>query len=60
MSYPNSTENERGLCEKNHVSCKTENVSANYVLQMYDDEDDSDSSICTSYTRYEIYYCLEE
>ena len=40
---------------------KTENVPANYVLQMYDDdEDDSDSNVCTSYTRYEIYYCSEE
>ena len=39
---------------------KTENVPANYVLQMYDDEDDSDSTVCTSYTRYETYYCSEE
>ena len=39
---------------------KTENVPANYVLQMYDDEDDSDSNVCTSYTRYKIYYCSEE
>ena len=39
---------------------KTENVPANYVLQMYDDEDDSDSNVCASYTRYQIYYCSEE
>ena len=42
------------------VHAKTEVVPANYVLQMYDDEDDSDSNVCTSYTRYEIYYCSEE
>ena len=56
----NSTESERGLCEKNYVSCKIEIVPANYVLQMYDDEDDSDSNVCASYTRYQIYYCSEE
>ena len=39
---------------------KIENVPAYYVLQTYDDEDDSDSTICTSYTRYEIYFCSEE
>ena len=39
---------------------KTENVPDNYVLQMYDDEDDSDRNVCTSYTRYEICYCSEE
>ena len=39
---------------------KTENVPANYVLQMCDHEDDSDSNVCTSYTRYENFYCSEE
>ena len=39
---------------------KTESVPANYVLQMYDNEDDSYTTVCTSYTRYEIYYCSEE
>ena len=42
------------------VHAKTENVPADYVLQMYDDEDDSDSNVCTSFTRYEIYYCSGE
>ena len=41
-------------------NAKTENISANYALQMYDDEDDSDSTVSTSYTRYEIFYCSED
>ena len=39
---------------------KTDQVPANYVLEMhYDFDDDNKPSVYTGYTRYEIYYCSD-
>ena len=38
---------------------KTKNVPANYVVEMYDNENNT-TNVYTGYTRYEIFYCSEK
>ena len=38
---------------------KTKYVPANYVVEMYDNVNDT-TNVYTSYTRYEIFYCSEK
>ena len=38
---------------------KTDNVPANYVVESYDNENDT-TNVYTGYTRYEVFYCSEK
>ena len=48
-----------GPLKKIVYHAKTDHVPANYVVKMYDNENDT-TNVYTGYTRYEIFYCSEK
>ena len=64
LSSSDLPEEVQKLVKKNSVKkmiyhLKTKNVPANYVVEMYGNENDT-NNVHTGYTQYEIFYCSEK